>query len=107
MGEAATSNLPPGRRSAFAWMDPSGKLLMFGGYSVAFDAYHEDFWIYDGSRWTWVEGASRPGNNGNPGGRENGLSWSDGTGRYLMFGGHGADADGATGDLSDLWRFQP
>jgi hypothetical protein len=40
-----------------------------------------------------------------PGGRVFPLSWVDGSGGLWMFGGYGADVNGAHYDLNDLWKF--
>jgi len=42
-----------------------------------------------------------------PGGREQGLSWTDASGNVWLFGGEGIDADGVQGQLNDLWKFDP
>jgi hypothetical protein len=42
-----------------------------------------------------------------PGGREQVASWLDSSGKLWMFGGEGIDVNGGTGQLSDLWQFDP
>ena len=42
-----------------------------------------------------------------PGGREQAVRWLDATGSLWLFGGEGIDANGFTGELSDLWKFDP
>jgi N-acetylneuraminic acid mutarotase len=42
-----------------------------------------------------------------PGGRNWSGSWTDGAGRFWLFGGFGIDSTGAMGDLNDLWRYDP
>jgi N-acetylneuraminic acid mutarotase len=42
-----------------------------------------------------------------PGGREQVASWKDASGDIWVFGGEGIDAGGVTGELNDLWKFDP
>jgi N-acetylneuraminic acid mutarotase len=42
-----------------------------------------------------------------PGYRYGGATWTGADGRLWMFGGFGFDANGNSGDLSDLWAFDP
>jgi len=84
-----------------------------------------DLWVYDPNlpvpAWTWVDGADTmnpspvygskgvaapsPGIN-TPGGRFQGVSWSDGSGNLWLFGGKGYDATTAEyADLNDLWKY--
>jgi N-acetylneuraminic acid mutarotase len=42
-----------------------------------------------------------------PGGREQMVSWTDASGDLWIFGGEGIDAYGVTGELNDLWKFDP
>ncbi|HTV81350.1 MAG TPA: hypothetical protein VME18_01775 [Acidobacteriaceae bacterium] len=78
--------------------------------------------------WTWMGGstvtppsttygaAGAPGVYGTlgtaaptnvPGGREQVVSWIDASGDIWVFGGEGIDANGVTGELNDLWKFDP
>ena len=69
------------------------------------------------SPWTWVGGsntAGQPGVYGNlgvpapgnePGGREDAVTWTDGSGNIWLFGGNGVDSKGNQGALNDLWMF--
>jgi N-acetylneuraminic acid mutarotase len=80
------------------------------------------------ANWTWVGGSGdlpvcpSPGTCGQagwygtlktpsagnfPGGRWNGLGWTDNNGRLWLFGGLGYDAAGGQGYLNDLWQFDP
>ncbi|HMD76519.1 MAG TPA: kelch repeat-containing protein [Terracidiphilus sp.] len=42
-----------------------------------------------------------------PGGRAAAASWIDGSGNFWLFGGQGYDSAGASGNLNDLWEFDP
>ncbi len=74
------------------------------------------------NEWTWQGGSDvatnfgLPGVYGTlgvadaanlPGGREQSASWRDSTGALWLFGGFGVDSAGASGQLDDLWKFDP
>lgn len=42
-----------------------------------------------------------------PGGRDWAVGWIDDSGNFWLFGGAGYDSTGASGELNDLWRYQP
>ena len=42
-----------------------------------------------------------------PGARGAAVSWTDGSGKFWLFGGGGYDSAGTQGDLNDLWEFNP
>jgi len=42
-----------------------------------------------------------------PADRTGAVSWTDNSGNYWLFGGHGYDSTGALGQLNDLWKYQP
>ncbi len=105
------------------WSDPLGRLWLFGGtgfLSSTRSGRLNDLWMHDPvlRQWTWVAGSNLDDQNGIyglrgvpnplnvPGGRYQGVSWSDGEGGLWLFGGFGRDASGY-GDriLNDLWRF--
>ena len=75
------------------------------------------------NEWTWL-GGSKTGNipsgppgvygtlgtpaaSNIPGGRDSAATWTDSSGNFWLFGGGGADANGNSGGLNDLWEFQP
>ncbi|MCE9576961.1 MAG: hypothetical protein K8W52_27695 [Deltaproteobacteria bacterium] len=73
-------------------------------------------------QWTWEGGSDtapdygRPGVYGTlgtaaagniPGGRHQSASWRDAAGNLWLFGGFGVDSAGASGQLDDLWKFDP
>ena len=42
-----------------------------------------------------------------PGPRDSGMSWTDGAGKFWLFGGGGLDVANTQGDLNDLWSYDP
>jgi N-acetylneuraminic acid mutarotase len=99
--------------------------------------YLNDLWEYTAGangtpgNWTWMGGSNsvptsaggpfaseggQPGVYGAlgvasstniPGGRSSGVSWTDASGKFWLFGGLGADSTGTAGYLNDLWMFDP
>ncbi|MGA2906648.1 MAG: kelch repeat-containing protein [Terracidiphilus sp.] len=134
LGTYATGNVPPGRTSAVGWTDSSGDLWLFGGDAhdqTCGNVHLNDLWEFNRSlnEWRWeggsVEspcnapggvygtlGTPAPGNI--PGARYSAVSWTDVNGNFWLLGGFGQDgsnngvnASGNTGDLNDLWEFNP
>jgi len=124
-GVAAPSNVPGARLGAASWTDSGGKLWLFGSgdgldgagrFSVL-----NDLWMYDpvSGEWTWVSGSNLgydPGHYGTrgvaapaniPGARGGGMTWTDSDGKLWLFGGGGYVSDGESGELNDLWKFDP
>lgn len=70
------------------------------------------------NEWTWMSGSSTAGARGVygtlgiasssnvPGARSGSVSWIDGSGNLWLFGGLGGAGD-PSGDLNDLWEFNP
>ena len=123
-GTADPSSLPGGRDVAASWIDSSDKLWLFGGIgydSVGNYSYLNDLWKYDPTalEWTWVSGSNTAGQAGIygirgtpdpsnvPGARGGATSWFDRQGAFWLFGGYGCDAAGNTGELNDLWKYDP
>ena len=73
--------------------------------------------------WAWTAGSSTLGLNGGqpgiygtlgtpastnlPGGRTQAITWTDASGNIWLFGGNGKDVNGTSGQLNDLWKFDP
>ncbi len=100
---------------------------------VGFGGLLNDLWKFDpklgtNGEWTWMGGsnitppsqtfgaAGQPGVYGTqgtpspaniPGGREQIPSWMDASANVWIFGGEGIDVNGVTGELNDLWKFDP
>ena len=85
-----------------------------------------DLWEFNPTtrEWTWVSGSNSvnakgvygtlnvasasnvPGARGSSGGGTS-VSWIDSSGSLWLFGGYGNDSTGTTGNLNDLWKFNP
>ncbi len=100
---------------------------------VGYGGLLNDLWKFDPTQgtngeWTWMGGsnitppsqtfgaAGQPGVYGTqgtpdptniPGGREQIASWIDASHKVWLFGGEGIDINGVTGELNDLWQFDP
>lgn len=122
-GTPGAGNQPGARSNSVSWTDGSGRLWLFGGngFGASGSGLLGDLWRYDpaSNEWTWMKGPNSANSNGTygtmgtaaagnlPGGREQSVSWTDGSGRLWLFGGGGYPATGGTGDLGDLWRYDP
>jgi N-acetylneuraminic acid mutarotase len=117
-GIAHPDNVPGHRENAVLWIDPSGNVWLFGG---AGPTYYNDLWRFDSAsgQWAWMSGSDEgyqagaygtrgvPHPDNVPGGRYASTTWIDGSGRLWLFGGEGLDANGDSGVLNDLWRYDP
>ncbi|HEG44242.1 MAG TPA: hypothetical protein ENH94_09360 [Phycisphaerales bacterium] len=125
-GVADVSNVPGGRESCISWTDNAGDLWLLGGQGYDISSipgsstsygYLNDLWKYDGVNWTWVSGSDTKNQAGvygykgiadpsnTPGARLLGVSWTDGTGNLMLFGGIGRDRIGMVGERNDFWKF--
>ncbi|OSZ77733.1 hypothetical protein CAP36_15320 [Chitinophagaceae bacterium IBVUCB2] len=121
IGQPATSNKPGSRNNAHTWKDNNGDLWLFGGFGFGNSAEGvlSDLWKYSISNnmWTWMKGDSSVYNAGiynqsaaqnKPGGRNGGVTWTDATGNFWLFGGYGYGSSPVTdGRLNDLWKYTP
>jgi N-acetylneuraminic acid mutarotase len=125
----AESNVPGSRWLGVSWTDRNGKLWLFGGFggdSVGSFGYLNDLWVFDSSlgahgEWAWRGGSNTayptpPGDYGAeyqfaapnaPGARYSSVTWTDPNGKLWLFGGFGFDSSSNSGDLNDLWVFDP
>jgi hypothetical protein len=124
LGTGSASNSPGARNGSVSWTDSAGNLWLFGG--DGFDSTGtgggigtslNDLWEFSptAKAWTWVSGsnlANAAGSYGTlgtasasnvPGSRYSGVSWTDSSGNFWLFGGQ----TGYSGNLNDLWRYQP
>jgi ELWxxDGT repeat protein len=127
LGTANAANLPGARYGGITWTDASGKLWLLGGFGLGASGstnnYLNDLWRFDPATnmWTWLGGSNATLANGTygtqgtpsatniPGARWNGSAAADpATGMVWLFGGFGLPATGtSTGNLNDLWRYNP
>jgi N-acetylneuraminic acid mutarotase len=120
----AAGNIPGGRAGATSRIDSNGKLWLFGGNSTAASGIGgelNDLWEFDPvlNDWAWMGGSNAtnqsgiygtlgtPAKNNLPGGRSYAMAWVDSAGSFWLFGGNGYDANGNSGTLNDLWKFNP
>jgi N-acetylneuraminic acid mutarotase len=120
-GAGSVLNEPGARSTSCTWTTNFNYL--FGGYGKGHDSgkgFLNDLWKYDPitNNWTWIKGSNNPGQSGvygvkgvespnnTPGGRDRAVSWEY-NGKLYLFGGYGYDANGKSGLLNDLWKFDP
>jgi N-acetylneuraminic acid mutarotase len=124
LGAASATNTPGARNGPVSWIDGSGNLWLFGG--DGFDSTGtgggigtslNDLWMFSptAKEWTWVSGSNLENAAGTygtlgaasasnvPGSRYSAVSWIDGGGNLWLFGGQ----TGYSGNLNDLWEYQP
>jgi len=123
-GEPSTSNVPGARGHSNGWIDSSGNLWLFGGFSynaTGTQGIVDDLWMYNPvtGTWTWVGGSQNADVKGTygtegttaasnvPGARYSALAWTDPTGNFWLFGGQGFDINDTGGVLNDLWKYVP
>ena len=124
LGVPSATNSPGYRYVAANWTDSKGNLWLFGGGWGSLGAnlrLFNDLWEYDSATkvWTWVggnrywNGEGTYGTKGTPsaanlpGARDGAATWIDAAGRFWLYGGVGFDSAGASGELDDVWEFDP
>lgn len=117
-GIASDINKPGARYNSVGWTDASNNLWLFGGATTF---YFDDLWKFNPStnQWTWMKGDSTTENHGiyeaqgiqtatnQPGGRYYSSTWIDNDGNFWLFGGAGYAMSGISGNLNDLWKYDP
>ena len=123
-GVAAAGNTPGAWLGSVTWIDTSGTLWLHGGVgcdSAGTLNLLNDLWSFkpNTNQWTWVGGSITVGATGVygtqglaaagnvPGARQAAVSWVDSAGRMWLHGGDGVDSTGASGNLNDLWYYDP
>ena len=113
-----TTGMPGARLGVASWTDSAGNLWLFGGNNGSGFTYN-DLWKFNPATatWTWVSGSKNIGTGGTygattgttgmPGARAWPAYWTDSTGKFWLFGGYGEDGGSNSGDLNDLWEFDP
>jgi len=121
-GVAAANNIPGARWFGATWTDAAGNAWIFGGNgfdSTGQAGFLNDLWKFSGGQWTWMGGANAadppsafgtqgilfPGNG--PGGRFFLARWVDTQGNFWLFGGYGEASGPPTGNLNDMWMYEP
>ncbi|MFZ0393492.1 MAG: kelch repeat-containing protein [Terracidiphilus sp.] len=118
-GTPSAGNTPGARTAPFAFTDPSGNLWLLGGFStcLSFQGDLNDLWRYSNGQWTWIGGSNSIEAKGVygtkgvaapvnwPGARYLGVSWTDSSGNFWIFGGLGIDSAGTRGTMNDLWKY--
>jgi hypothetical protein len=132
LGSSAASNAPGARGYAAQSIDQDGNFWLFGGWgtdSLGTWGYLNDLWEFNPATdlWTWMGGSSMVPNDGSnsngqfgvygslgvraatnqPGGRTAAASWTDGDGKFWIFGGFGCGGNYCKGWLNDLWELGP
>ena len=116
LGVTVNTNMPGGRYGGSPWVF-NNKLYLFGGAGLgttSIGGFLNDLWEYDPTtnNFTWIKGRNiinLPGTYNaplRPGARSGGLSWDYNNKLYLM-GGFGADENGTSGSMNDLWEYNP
>ncbi len=123
LGTPAPGNVPGPRYDATGWMDPSGRLWIFGGLGLnaqgALGGELNDLMRFSGGEWTWMsgfdnligqpgtygtQGVPAPGNS--PGSRDSSESWTDANGNLWLFSGEGVTGTPGLGAaFNDLWEY--
>lgn len=124
-GAADPSNVIGSRYGAVSWLDPEGRIWIFGGRgrdsAGVGDHLLNDLWRFDPTtlEWIWMSGsdiAEQAGSYGTrglaapsnvPGARDGAVSWIDPQGHLWLFGGQGMDSASRPGGLNDLWTYDP
>ncbi len=119
-GKASPNNVPGARGDSVGWIDPTGNLWLFGGFTFVLNGPNElfnDLWNYSAGEWTWIGGSNAAGQSGTygtqgtasvgniPGARQDALRWTDTAGNFWLFGGNGLDSVATNGQLNDLWVY--
>jgi len=119
LGVPGANNIPGARFASLSWTDSSGAIWLFGGNgfdSAGNEASLNDLWKFSSGEWSWMGSsiANQQGVYGTlivpapdniPGSRFSGLSCTDSSGDFWLFGGFGCDSNGSQGALKDLWKF--
>ena len=115
-GVAASTNDPSFRTNAMLW-SIGNKIYMFGG---TVGANLNDLWEYDltTNNWTWLKGSNTYNQSGiygtkgvaastnTPGARWQAAAFTYNNKLYL-FGGNGLNSGATSGELNDLWEYDP
>lgn len=124
IGTADAANKPGGRAGSARWTDAEGNFWLFGGTGYTGQSnygYLNDLWKYNPTtnQWTWVNGTTLVDQKGIygtlgtpaavniPGARSGGVTWTDASGNFWLFGGTSISAASDGIYLNDLWKYNP
>lgn len=125
LGTPAPGNIPGSRANAVSWTDSNGHFWLFGGMgagALGGIGFLNDLWEFNPhtNEWAWMAGSSlagqQPGAYGTlgtpapentPGSRISASNAIDSHDNLWLFGGWGQDSAGNSGELNDVWEFNP
>lgn len=118
MGVSDATNSPGARAGANGLVDSLGRLILFGGEGVGISGSSvnnlNDLWRFDGTAWTWLAGATQPGDRdffeskGAPsptnriGGRYLAAAWIDRFDRIWIYGGRRNSPNGGGPEITNM-----
>ena len=116
----ATAIAPAGAYAVTILTQPAGQTCSVSNASGSVSSANiTNISVTCGNVWTWVGGSNTVSaagvygtlgvaSTGNvPGARVAATSWTDSSGNLWLFGGSGYDSSGTSGNLNDLWKFNP
>lgn len=118
LGVPSAANGPSAGVGSIAYTDKSGIVWVFSPSSYFYTECNNlmDF-NPSTSEWAWMGGSCSflgaygtegiPDAGNIPGGRADSVGWTDSQGNFWLFGGHVYDPTGNSGELNDLWEYQP
>ncbi len=111
-------NGPSAGVGSIAYTDKSGIVWILSPGSYFYTECNELMDFYPSTlEWAWMGGScsflgaygteGTPDAGNIPGGRADSVGWTDSQGNFWLFGGYVYDPTGNSGELNDLWEYQP
>ena len=125
LGTSSPTNMPGSRQGGNGWTDNVGNIWLFGGFGYDFisptTGLLSDIWRYEPTTnvWTWMQGSNQSNQPGvfvqtgvpsttiNPGARAYSVTWKDPKGKLWLFGGEAFGSSTLSGNINDMWQFNP
>jgi N-acetylneuraminic acid mutarotase len=125
MGVSSPTTMPGSRQGGNGWTDNLGNIWLFGGFGYDFisptTGLLSDIWRYEPTTnvWTWMQGSNQsnqpgvysqtgvPSTTNTPGARAYSFTWKDPKGKLWLFGGEAFGSSSLSGNINDLWQFNP